>query len=330
MWNILAFSLLEAASGLAPNLWSLLVLRFLFGIAMGGEWGVGSSLTMETVPTKSRGLVSGILQAGYPSGFLLAFLVYRFYDSIGGWRGMFFIGVLPALLIFFVRYSVPESPGWKKNMEKKDHPGLLETLGKNWKLAVYAIVLMTAFNFFSHGTQDAYGNLFLTKQHGLDKPTVSNIGIVSNIGAICGGLLFGWLSERIGRRRGIAIAALLALPFIYIWAFSETAIMLAVGAFLIQISVQGAWGIIPVHLNELSPNSIRGTFPGTVYQLGNLIAACNLTLQQFLANHLFEGKIGNAMALVAGVVAILIAVLIMFGPEHRGENLGAETPVPTT
>jgi SHS family lactate transporter-like MFS transporter len=330
MWNILAFSILEFASGWSPNLQVLLVLRFLFGVAMGGEWGVGSSLTMETVPTKSRGIVSGMLQAGYPSGFLLASFVFRFYDSIG-WRGMFMVGVLPALLIFFVRFNVPESPGWKaaaaKNLER---PSFVATLSQNWKLAVYAIILMTAFNFFSHGTQDAYPNLFLTVQHKLDPKTVSNITIVSNIGAICGGLLFGWLSERIGRRRGIAIAALLALPFIYIWAFSETAVMLAAGAFLIQISVQGAWGIIPVHLNELSPGAIRGTFPGTVYQLGNLIASVNLPMQVGIAKAYFDGQIGNSMAIVAGVVAVVIAILVMLGPEHRGENLGADTPVPTT
>jgi MFS transporter, SHS family, lactate transporter len=323
MWNILAFSLLEAASGFAPTLTSLLVLRFFFGVAMGGEWGVGSSLTMETVPTHSRGLVSGVLQAGYPSGFLLASFVFRFYDSLG-WRGMFFVGVLPALLIFFVRYNVPESPGWKqRNMEKKVQPTLIETLGRNWKLAIYAIVLMTAFNFFSHGTQDAYPNLFLTGQHQLDPKTVSNIVIISNIGAICGGLLFGWLSERIGRRRGIAIAALLALPVIPVWAFSSSLGMLALGAFLIQISVQGAWGIIPVHLNELSPDAVRGTFPGTVYQLGNLIASVNLPMQEMIAKQ-HDGNFGYSMALVAGTVSVLIALLVIFGPERRGENLGAD------
>lgn len=328
MWNILAFSLLEAASGFAPTLTTLLALRFLFGVAMGGEWGVGSSLTMETVPTHSRGVVSGILQAGYPSGFLLASFVFRFYDSIG-WRGMFFVGVLPALLIFFVRYNVPESPGWKQQMEKEEQPGLIETIGRNWKLAIYAIVLMTAFNFFSHGTQDAYPNLFLTGQHQLDPKTVSNILIISNIGAICGGLLFGWLSERIGRRRGIAIAALLALPVIPVWAFSSSLGMLALGAFLIQISVQGAWGIIPVHLNELSPDAVRGTFPGVVYQLGNLIASVNLPMQEMIAKQ-HDGDFGFSMALVAGTVSVLIALLIIFGPERRGENLGADNPVPAT
>jgi SHS family lactate transporter-like MFS transporter len=327
MWNILAFSLLEAASGLAPSLTSLLALRFLFGVAMGGEWGVGSSLTMETVPTHSRGMVSGILQAGYPSGFLLASFVFRFYDTLQ-WRGMFFVGVLPALLIFFIRLNVPESPGWKERMKKKEQPGLLQTLGRNWKLAIYAIVLMTAFNFFSHGTQDAYPNLFLTGQHKLDPKTVSNITIISNVGAICGGLLFGWLSERIGRRRGIAIAALLALPVIPVWAFSESLGMLALGAFLIQISVQGAWGIIPVHLNELSPNAVRGTFPGTVYQLGNLIASFNLPMQEAIAKQ-HDGNFGFAMALVAGIVSVVIALLVIFGPERRGENLGAEVAAPS-
>ncbi|KVH11588.1 MFS transporter [Burkholderia anthina] len=318
MVNIACYSLLELASGFAPSLTALLVLRALFGIAMGGEWGVGSALTMETVPTHARGVVSGLLQAGYPSGYLLASVVFGLFYQYIGWRGMFMVGVLPALLVLYVRAHVPESPAWKQ-MEKRARPSLGATLKQNWKLTLYAIVLMTAFNFFSHGTQDLYPT-FLREQQHFDPHTVSWITIVLNVGAIVGGLAFGAISERIGRRRAIFIAALIALPVLPLWAFSSGAIALAAGAFLMQISVQGAWGVIPVHLNEISPDEIRATFPGVVYQLGNLLASGNATMQASLA--VSNGNnYGFALALVAGIVAVAIAVLILFSRERRGIDM---------
>lgn len=320
MINIACYSVLEALTGFSPNLMTFLVLRALFGIAMGGEWGVGSALTMETIPPKSRGVVSGLLQAGYPSGFLLASVVFGVFFQHVGWRGMFFIGVLPAVLVLYIRSSVPESPAWKE-MEKHTHsrPGLLVTLKHNLGLSIYAIVLMTCFNFFSHGSQDLYPT-FLREQHHFDPHTVSIITVVLNIGAIVGGLFFGSLSEKIGRRKAIFIAALIALPVLPLWAFSTGPVLLAVGAFLMQISVQGAWGVIPVHLNEISPDEVRATFPGLVYQLGNLFAAINATMQaQFAASR--GDNYGLAMAVVAGTVAVLIAVLIPFSRERRGINM---------
>ena len=318
MINILLYAVLELASGFAPNLWSLIVLRGLFGIAMGGEWGVGSALVMETIPPKSRGWVSGLLQAGYPSGFLLASIVFGlFYDYIG-WRGMFMVGVLPAFLVLYVRRSVTESPAWKV-MAHRPRPGLIKTLGANLKLSIYAIVLMTAFNFFSHGTQDIYPT-FLREQHHFDAHMVSAITIVLNIGAIIGGLMFGAISEKIGRRKAILIASLIALPVLPLWAFSSGAVALAAGAFLMQISVQGAWGVVPVHLNEISPDEIRATFPGLVYQLGNLLAAVNLYVQtKFAASH--DNNYALALAVVAGVVAVVIAGMIMFSRERRGIDM---------
>ena len=318
MVNIACFSLLELLSGFAPSLTILLVLRFLFGIAMGGEWGVGGALTMETIPPKSRGIVSGLLQAGYPSGYLLASVVFGLFYQYIGWRGMFFVGVLPALLVLYVRAHVPESPAFK-TLEKKAHLGLVATLKQNIGLSLYAIVLMTAFNFFSHGSQDLYPT-FLRVQHQFDAHTVSLITITLNIGAICGGLFFGWVSEQIGRKRAIFIAALIALPVLPLWAFSSTPVLLALGAFLMQISVQGAWGVIPVHLNEISPDEIRATFPGLVYQLGNLIASVNGPLQAKVA----EAQGNNyalVMAAVIGIVAVVIAVLIPFSRERRGIDM---------
>jgi SHS family lactate transporter-like MFS transporter len=317
MVNILFYSVLEFASGFAPSLTVLLILRALFGAAMGGEWGVGSSLVMESIPAKSRGIVSGLLQAGYPSGFLLASIVYRFHDYLG-WRGMFMLGVVPALLVLYVRRNVPESPAWAV-MASKPRPGLLKTLRANLKLSIYAIVLMTAFNFFSHGTQDIYPT-FLIVQHHLDPKTVSNIGIILNLGAIIGGIAFGMASEKIGRRKAILIAALIAFPVLPLWAFSTTVVGLAVGAFLMQISVQGAWGVIPVHLNEISPDAIRATFPGLVYQLGNLLASKNGIIQAgYATSH--ADNYGLVLAVTAGAAAIVIAGLIMFSPEKRGIDM---------
>jgi MFS transporter, SHS family, lactate transporter len=316
MWNILAYSLLEMASGFAPSMTTLLVVRALFGVAMGGEWGVGSALTMETIPASARGFVSGLLQSGYPTGYLLASLaVYLFYDRLG-WRYMFVLGVIPAVLVFFIRRAVDESPAWQ---EQQHNPrmGMIAVLRRDWKLAVYGIILMTAFNFFSHGSQDAYPSLFLKVQHHFDTHLSSLITAIANIGAICGGLLFGSMSEKIGRRRTIMIAALIAMPALPFWAFGWTPLVLAVGAFLMQVGVQGAWGVIPAHLNELSPPEIRATFPGFVYQLGNLLAASNLNLQVAIAEA-HGNDYGMAMAIVVGTFAIVIVLLVALGPERRG------------
>jgi len=315
MWNILAYSVLEAASGFAPSMSTLLVARALFGIAMGGEWGVGSALTMETIPVSARGFVSGILQVGYPSGYFLASLaVYLFYDRLG-WRYMFMLGVIPALLLFFIRRGVDESPAWRRQSGAR--PGLVEVLRLHWKLAIYGVVLMTAFNFFSHGSQDAYPNLFLKVQHHFDTRAGALMTAIANLGAIFGGLVFGALSEKIGRRRAIMAAAVFAFPALPFWAFGTTPIILATGAFLMQIAVQGAWGVIPVHLNELSPPEIRATFPGVIYQLGNLLAAVNLNLQVAIAEA-HGNDYGLAMAIVVGTVAAVIVLLVAFGPERRG------------
>ncbi|HEX4153012.1 MAG TPA: MFS transporter [Steroidobacteraceae bacterium] len=327
MWNILAYSLLELASGFAPTMTLLLVVRALFGIAMGGEWGLGSALTMESIPTSARGFISGLLQVGYPSGYFLASLaVYLFYDRLG-WRYMFVLGVIPAILVFFIRMAIDESPAWRRR-QTAPRASIVSVLERNWKLAVYVILLMTAFNFFSHGSQDAYPT-FLKEQHHFDTRLTSLLTAIGNIGAICGGLFFGALSERIGRRRSITIAALLALPALPFWAFASTPLILGAGAFVMQIAVQGAWGVIPAHLNELSPPEIRATFPGVVYQLGNLFAAVNLNLQVMIAQT-HARNYGLALAIVVGCVALIIVLMMVLGPEQRGVSMegthAAESP----
>jgi len=405
---ILCYSVLAFASGFATSLTMLLVLRALFGIAMGGEWGVGASLAMESIPAKARGIVSGMLQAGYPTGYLVASVVYGLLYPYIGWRGMFMIGIAPAFLTFFILRNVNESPEWTpKPALGNDSIATLTAYGRliiyavllwvgaglyadqpmlaavciagpivvslflasrdpgmwieffavigmllinyfsivthsiptimaiiynvaavlagvflkaHWRIGLYSVLLMTAFNFFSHGTQDLYPT-FLQVQRMLSPATVSIIAVVYNIGAICGSLTFGSLSERIGRRRAIVIASLVSLPIIPLWAFAGAPVWLAVGSFLMQFMVQAAWGIVPVHLNELSPPEVRGTFPGFVYQLGNLLASVNATIQ---AGHATQNgnDYATALAVVAGCAAIAIALLVGFGIERKGVRLG--------
>lgn len=323
MANILMYSVLELATAFSPTLTVFIALRALYGIAMGGEWGVGASLTMESIPARWRGPVSGLLQAGYPSGYLLATIVYWIAFDYVGWRGLFVIGALPALLVFYIRRSVPESPDWHAR-QAKPQPSIWSVLRQHLGLTIYAVILMTAFNFFSHGSQDLYPT-FLQVQHKLPQSTVATIAIIYNIGAIIGGIGFGILSQHIGRRVAIVIAALLALPIIPVWAFSATPIALGAGAFMMQIAVQGAWGVIPAHLNELSPAEIRGTFPGTVYQLGNLFAAANATIQASIASSL-GGNYAWPLAGVCAIVAVVIAVLVGFGREARHVHMGGPLP----
>ncbi|HEY6460680.1 MAG TPA: MFS transporter [Polyangiaceae bacterium] len=323
MVNIVAYSILELASAAAPSLPVLIVLRSLYGIAMGGEWGVGAALALESAPLESRGAISGILQQGYPLGYLLASILFGVFFSWIGWRGMFVVGALPAGVVLYLRAKVPESPTWKKDATK---PGeLRRALRSHFPRFLYLVVLMAAFNFFSHGTQDVYP-LFLQKQRGLDPHEVGAVAVTYNLGAILGGLTFGTLSERFGRRRTIAGAALLALPMIPLWVLAHSAVWLAVGAFGIQVMVQGAWGIVPAHLNELSPGSVRGTFPGLAYQLGNLVAAATATIETAIAAS-SGGNYALALGGMTAVVAVFLAVAAAIGPEAKGVRF--DTPAPT-
>jgi len=318
MANVLTYSLLEFASGFAPTLTALIILRALYGVAMGGEWGVGASLAMESIPTKARGLVSGILQTGYPSGYLFASLVFYFLFPLIGWRGMFMVGIVPAALVMYIRRSVEESPTYLAGLAKQDTVDFGAQFKKHGGLFIWAIVMMTGFNFLSHGTQDIYPT-FLEQQRGLSHGNVSVVAIIYNIGAILGGLTFGILSNRIGRRKAIVMASLLALPIIPLWTHAKTTAGLALGAFLMQFFVQGAWGVVPAHLNELSPDALRGVFPGVAYQLGNFLASSNATLQAGIAADR-GGDYAFALAAVAGVAALLLAVIVWFGREARNRN----------
>ncbi len=321
MVDIIAYSVFELASAFAPSLKFFLIMRVFFGIAMGGEWGVGAALAFETLPAAGRGFFSGLLQEGYVVGYLMAALVYGTLFPVVGWRGMFVIGALPAFLVIYIRTQVEESPAWLRGRApsaEKSHLG--KDVVSHAGIFVFLVVLMFAFNSFSHGTQDLYPT-FLQKNLQFTPKIVSLIAIVYNIGALLGGIVFGTWSERIGRRRAIMIAAVLAIPVIPLWAYSRTVPMLALGGFLMQFMVQGAWGVIPAHLNELSPPAVRGTLPGFAYQIGNFFSSRNSVIQAKLTESRYGGNFAPVLAWTVLLVASLVAIVTWSGKERRGADL---------
>ena len=335
MLNILCFSAFELSSAFAPTFTIFLVTRALFGVAMGGEWGVASALALETLPAENRGFFSGLLQEGYVMGNLLAALVYGvLFTHLHGhgvwenWRVLFMVGALPSLLVMYVRKGVQESPAWRAPVAGERGHGssyatVFRQIAANWPLFLFLVVMMTAFTSFSHGTQDLYP-LFLKHDHHLTPQTTSWVAIVGNIGGITGGVLCGALSQRFGRRRTIVVFALLAIPVIPLWAWSPTAALLALGGFLMQFMVQGAWGVIPAHLNELSPSAVRAIVPGLSYQLGNLFSSRNGHMQAHLANVLYAGRLQPVMGWTVVVVGIAVALATGLGRERRGAVLAGE------
>ena len=259
MIDLVFYSIVEVLTGLAPNYATFMILRALFGIGMGGEWGVGASLAMEKVPPRFRGVLSGLLQEGYAMGFLLAAACYWIVLPRWGWRPLFFIGGLPALLALFVRYGVKESEVWERTRHH-DWTSLLRAILSNWKLFLYLVILMAGMNFSSHGTQDLYPT-FLKSDRGFTPQRVAWVTIVMQIGAVIGGITFGRLSDLMGRRPAMVLALVLAILVIPLWAFTHSLVLLVSGAFLIQFMVQGAWGVIPAHINELAPIMCAASFP---------------------------------------------------------------------
>jgi MFS transporter, SHS family, lactate transporter len=384
MVDVVFYSVVEIASGLAPNFTTFLILRALFGIGMGGEWGVGASLAMEAVPARWRGILSGMLQEGYAVGYLLASCAYFLILPHFGWRAMFFIGGLPALLAWFIRRKVKESAVWERT-RRKDWSALWESVRSHmliyfvgaaaialldyalvaahlypfsaarasadaptlfwragavlivaalvffmadvtWHMAVghrklffYLVALMTMMNFVSHGTQDMFPT-FLKVQRGLSPQLTAVVSIIANIGALLGGICVGFFSDRFGRRRGMILSLLLAVAMIPLWAYAPTTGLLMLGAFLMQFMVQGAWGVIPAHITELSPDSVRGFLPGFAYQCGVLIAGTVGYLEAVFARRM---NYANAMAVTALTVFLICALVVALGREKRGIEFGA-------
>ena len=325
MIDIVFYSIIELLTAFSPNFTAFLILRALFGIGMGGEWGLGASLAMESLPTESRGLFSGILQQGYAVGYLLAALVYWIVFPHFGWRGLFVAGAVPALLVVYIRSRVPESPVWQRDRVRGARPRMKMSIfvRQHGALFVYAALLMTAFNYMSHGTQDLYAT-YLQKQRGFNADQTSKIAIVYAFGMICGGTLVGHLSQQWGRRRAVIVSGICGMLLIPLWIFSPNTALLIVGGFLIQFMVQGAWGVVPVHLNELSPPEFRGTFPGLAYQLGNFAAAFAAQQQAWLAQRFRtangEPNYALTMALVECAAFVAIIVLAAIGREQRARE----------
>src|SRR5690349_16489465 len=308
MIDLVFFSIVEVASGLAPNYWTFLILRALFGIGMGGEWGVGASLAMEKAPRGMRGMLSGLLQEGYATGYLLAAVCYLFVFPHVGWRPMFFIGGLPALLAIYVRVGVRESEVWEKS-RSESWSNLGRSIVSHWKLFMYLTLMLMMMNMVSHGTQDMYPT-FLKEYRGFTPEQASYIAIIYNIGAIIGGLLMGYYSDRAGRRRAMVTSLLLGVIVIPLWAYAPTTAWLVVGAFCLQFFVQGAWGVVPAHINELAADNVRGFLPGFAYQCGVACAGSIAFLQSALSDHY---SFAATMALTAGIVFLSAAVVVWLG-----------------
>ncbi len=317
MIDLVFYSVIEVLCGFAPNFTTFLVLRALFGIGMGAEWGVGASLAMEKVPPRWRGVLSGFLQEGYAVGYLLAAVCSYFVFPRWGWRPMFFIGGLPALLALYVRFHVKESAVWEKTRHP-DWKSLGRGVAAQWKLFLYLTCLMMMMNLVSHGTQDMYPT-FLLEHRGLGSQTKDLIVVIYNVGALLGGIFFGLISDRIGRRRSMVAALLLAVVMIPLWAYAPTTRLLILGAFLMQFMVQGAWGVIPAHITELSPDSVRGFLPGFAYQCGVLLAGSVAYIEAVLKEHM---SFPNAMAATAFTVFTLGALVVALGRERRGAAFG--------
>lgn len=347
MLNVVAFSIFELASAFAPTLPVFLVCRALFGVAMGGEWGVGAALALEVLPPERRGFFSGLLQEGYVVGNLLAAALFGvLFPHLHGigvfapWRVLFMIGALPALLAFYLRLQVKESPAWLAARARKisagnsasrsgsvttpagipPSPTQRKRLWRYLPSLCFLALLMTAFTAFSHGTQDLYPS-FLERDRGFGASVVGLLTVIGNLGAIAGGVVCGTLSERFGRRRTIIVAALLAIPMIPLWSAGSSPLLLALGGFLMQFMVQGAWGVIPAHLNELSPAPMRAIFPGFAYQLGNLLSSKNNVLQATIATSDFGGRLSPVLARTVILAAILVAGLTALGREAKGSSL---------
>ena len=328
MFNILSFSVIELSCAFAPSLSVLLVLRALFGIAMGGEWGVGAALAFETLPKEGRGTFSGVLQEGYAFGSILASAAFAFLFHRLGWRGLFILGSMPAILVFYVQSKVAESPVWLAGERKRAAhaasgsaaPLVPRNLMAFLPTFLFLVLLMTAFMSFSHGTQDVYPT-FLAVQAKLSPQTIGIIGVLYGIGSIAGGFVIGALSEKWGRKRAIITAALLAIPIIPLYAYGHSAITLGAGAVLMQFMVQGAWGVVPAYLTELSPAPVRATAPGLAYQLGGLVTSWNGQAQALAAER--WGNYPAVLAITVTIVALALAGLTMLGREAKGSDMNS-------
>jgi MFS transporter, SHS family, lactate transporter len=324
---VLYFSVITVLSGFAPNYIFFLVMRGLYGIGMGGYWGVGASYAMESAPRRLRGILSGLMQSGYPCGYLLVAVAMQTMVPAFGWRSLFLVGSIVAVVIIALTVVAPESDAWKihqRTSVKKILGSMFEYVG----LFIYLVVLMAVMLSLSHGTQDLYPDFLksipsLAGQRVLGMQMLFGIPVIYNIGAIAGALFFGQLSEKIGRRHSIILALLLSLLSVPAWAFGHSVLTLVLGSFFMQTGVQGAFGVVPAHLNELSPDGVRSLFPGFVYQVGVLLTAPAVAIEYLLRDHF---GYPSALTMFEVCVIVLLMVLFGFGPERLGRNFRESKP----
>ncbi len=320
MANLVFYSVMSILSGLAPSFGLFIAARFLFGIGMGGEWGVGASLAMEKVPAKWRGVMSGVLQEGYMFGSLLAAGAIFFLQPHTGWRPLFFLGGLPAILCLFIRFRVRESEVWEQS-RASNWAGLGSAIVRNWRPFLLIVGTMWVMNLASHGTQDGY-TTFLTAERGYTQKQAAGLAAVGSVGAICGGIAFGLASDRVGRRRAMQVAFALGILIAPLYVRGPTTLLLALGGFALQFMVQGAWGVIPAHITELSPDAVRGFLPGFGYQCGVLLAGSISFVQTRLAEH--HVRLADTILFTAVDVFAVAVVVFAFGRERRGVAFGQD------
>jgi SHS family lactate transporter-like MFS transporter len=326
MANVIYFSIIELACGFAPNYTVFLILRAMFGIGMGGEWGVGASLAMEAAPMRWRGVLSGILQSGYSIGYLLAAMAAKFVLPAWGWRPMFWLGALPALLALYIRTKVPESEAWHQH-RAGSMGDVLRVVALNYKRFLYLVVLMVFMMFLSHGTQDLYPD-FLKEIHKVAPSRVADMAMIYNVGAVIGAIVFGHISQKMGRRKGMMSALGMCIVVMPFWAFGASVPVLILASVLMQMGVQGAWGVIPVHLNELAADAARGLMPGMAYQLGILFAAPTNTIEYALRE-----RFGYQWALAGFEIVTIVALVMLLwrgAEEHSRSFVRQAHPVAET
>jgi MFS transporter, SHS family, lactate transporter len=312
---IVYFSTITLLSAFAPSYHWFLALRALYGIGMGGYWGIGASLAMESAPIKKRGILSGLMQGGYPFGYLLAALAVIVLIPRFGWRSMFFAGLIPAALTVFLASKAPESEAWRQHRVTSLW-AMMKVAFAHGRSFMYLLLVMSVMTCLSHGTQDLYPD-FLREIHGLPRNAISYVAMLYNVGAVLGAIFFGRISEFLGRRLSMIAALMLSLVAVPAWVFGSSLVVLVIGSFAMQTGVQGAFGVIPAHLNELSPDAVRGLFPGFVYQLGVLLGSPAVAIEYALRD-----TIGYRWALASfeGTVIVLLIVIFALGPERRGRS----------
>ncbi|KAH0497815.1 hypothetical protein TgHK011_005099 [Trichoderma gracile] len=336
VFNMLVLGALQIATIYSTKFTTFLAVRSMFGLFMGGVYGNAIAMALEQCPSNARGLMSGILQQGYSMGYVLAACANL---GVGGatdsWKTVFWIGAGLSIGVGLLRILFPESQQFleaKKAGKKASSPGSFwrETrtmLAKEWKMCVYCVILMTWFNYYSHTSQDSY-TTFMLEQKMLDNAGASRASILMKAGAVVGGTIIGYISQFVGRRRTMMVAALMSALLIPAWILPEGERALSATGFFMQFFVQGAWGVIPIHLNELSPPAFRSSFPGVTYQVGNMISSPSAQIVNAISEKMFVtvkgGKkaeaYGPTMGIATAIIATGIFVTVMFGPERRGRN----------